>query len=105
MDARSPEAVAPPSHPALRWSAYLLLAVGLLGHVYAAHAMGGSRVAYTHHVLGFFLILIVTGAIITGIGWRVRRTHGALILLVIGVVQALIGLWIAAAPLRAASGS
>lgn len=39
----------------LRWGGWLLLGLGLLGHLYAAHAMGGSRVAYAHHVLGFGL--------------------------------------------------
>lgn len=51
----------------------VLIALGLLGHLYAAHAIGGSRVAYTHHVFGFFLILVVSGAIIAALGWRFWR--------------------------------
>jgi hypothetical protein len=86
------------------WVGALLLVIGLLGHVYAAHAMGGSRIAYTHHVLGFFLILLVTGALIVGLGWRFWRSRRGLAMLVVGIVQALIGLWIAAAPLRSATG-
>lgn len=93
--------------PTPRWSAWggmLLLAVGLLGHLYAAHAIGGSRMAYTHHVLGFFLILLVTGGLIAGVGWRFWRSRAALAVLVIGAVQALVGLMVAAEPFRAAAG-
>jgi hypothetical protein len=86
------------------WIGVLLLVVGLAGHVFAAHAMGGSRIAYTHHVLGFFLILLVTGAVIVGLGWRFWRSRPGMAMLVVGIVQALIGLWIAAEPFRAARG-
>lgn len=106
METRSPTAeVPPPSHGLLRSSALLLLGIGLLGHLYAAHAMGGSRVAYTHHVLGFLLILLVTGGVIAGLAWRFWRTRSAFILLAIGVVQAIFGLWVAAEPFRAAAGT
>lgn len=101
MEIRSTAATAPPARRLLRASALLLLGLGLLGHLYAAHAIGGSRVAYTHHVLGFALILLVTGGVLWGLGWLFWRTHSALTLLAIGVVQALFGLWIAAEPLRA----
>ena len=94
-DAFSPS----PSQPST-WAAWMLLALGLAGHVYAAHAMGGSRIAYTHHVAGFFIILLVTGAVIVGLGWRFWRSHRAMAMLVVGVVQALIGLWIALTPYR-----
>jgi hypothetical protein len=86
------------------WVGASFLVLGLSGHVFAAHAMGGSRIAYTHHVLGFFLILLVTGGIIVGLGWRFWRSRRGLAMLVVGIVQALLGLWIAAAPLRAAAG-
>lgn len=104
MEIRSAMDAAPPSPRLLRASVLLLLGLGLLGHLYAAHAIGGSRVAYTHHVLGFVLILIVTGGVLAGLGWRFWRTRSALTLLAIGVVQALVGLWVAAEPLRAAAG-
>jgi len=83
----------------LHWGGgWLLIGLGLLGHVYAAHAMGGSRVAYTHHVLGFGLILVVTGGLIAGVGYRFWRSRSRpTLLLTIGVIQALIGLWIALA--------
>ena len=69
-----------------------LVLVGLLGHVLAARAMGGSRIAYVHHVLGFFLIAALTGLPLLGIArlfWRGRR---GLTLLVFAAVQALLGL-------------
>jgi hypothetical protein len=73
----------------------LLLGLGLLGHLYAAHAIGGSRTAYTHHVLGFALILLVTGGLIAGVGWRFWRSRVATAVLAIGAVQALLGLLVA----------
>ena len=86
------------------WLGVVLLALGLLGHLYAAHAMGGSRVAYGHHVFGFFLILVVTGAIIAAIGWRFWRSRPDVTLLAVGTVQALFGLLVAVEPFRAAGG-
>jgi len=104
MDVRSTTDASPPVHRLLLPITLLLLALGLLGHLYAAHAMGGSRVAYTHHVLGFVLILLVTGGILAGLGWRFWRDRSALTLLAIGVVQVLFGIWIAAESVRAAAG-
>jgi uncharacterized membrane protein HdeD (DUF308 family) len=104
MEIRSAAEALPPSHRLLRSSALLLLGIGLLSHLYAAHAIGGSRVAYTHHVLGFVLILLVTGGVLAGLAWRFWRTRSALTLLAIGVIQALFGLWVAAEPFRAAAG-
>ena len=72
----------------------LLLVVGLLGHLLAAHAIGGSAIAYQHHTFGFFLILVVTGAIIAGLGWRFWKGRRDVTLLIVGVVQALFGIWI-----------
>lgn len=104
MDPRS-VSDAPPSasRPSL-WTGGLLLVLGLLGHLYAAHAMGGSRVAYTHHVFGFFLILVVTGAIIAALGWRFWRSRPDVTVLAVGAVQALLGLLVAVEPFRAARG-
>jgi hypothetical protein len=82
----------------------LLLGVGLLGHLYAAHAMGGQPIAYTHHVLGFFFILLVTGGLLAGLGWRFWRSRWALTVLAIGLVQAVVGLLVALEPFRAAAG-
>ncbi len=80
-----------------------LLVLGLAGHLYAAHAMGGGRVAYTHHVLGFVLILVVTGAIIAALGWRFWRSRPDITVLAVGALQALLGLLVAIAPFRAAA--
>lgn len=82
--------------------AFLLL--GLIGHLYAAHAIGGSLVAYTHHVFGFLLILVVTGSIIAALGWRFWRARPDITVLTVGVVQALFGLLVAVEPFRAAGG-
>jgi hypothetical protein len=87
----------------LRWSGWLLLGLGLLGHLYAAHAIGGSPTAYTHHVLGFVLILVVTGGMIALLGRWFWPSRWALTLFAIGSVQALLGLWVALAPYRAAA--
>ena len=103
MGTSSTAGAAPSSHRWLRWGGWLLLAVGLLGHVYAAHVMGGSRIAYTHHILGFALILVVTGGIIAGAGYYFWRSRWALALLVIGAVQALIGIWVALSQVRMAA--
>jgi hypothetical protein len=48
--------------------------------------------AYSHHIFGFFLILLVTGALIAGLGWRFWRGRHDITLLIIGAVQALFGL-------------
>ena len=86
------------------WVGIALVALGLLGHLYAAHAIGGSGVAYTHHVFGFFLILVVTGGIIAALGWRFWRSRPDVTMLSVGVVQALFGFLVAVAPFRAAGG-
>ncbi|MDP9202960.1 MAG: hypothetical protein M3P26_13670 [Gemmatimonadota bacterium] len=70
----------------------ILLGAGFLGHFFAARAIGGTTVAYTHHIFGFFLILLVTGAIIGGLGWRFWKGRHDITLLIIGAVQALFGL-------------
>jgi len=86
------------------WIGIMLLVLGLIGHLYAAHAIGGSVVAYTHHVLGFFLILVVTGTIIAALGRRFWRSRPDITVLTVGVVQALFGLLVAVEPFRAAGG-
>ena len=88
----------------LFWGSMLLLGLGLLGHVYAAYATGGRTIDYTHHVLGFFFILLVTGGVLAGLGWLFWRSRWPITLFVIGLVQALLGLMVALAPLRAAAG-
>ena len=72
----------------------ILLVVGFLGHYFAARAIGGSYIAYRDHIFGFFLILLVTGLIIAGLGWRFWKGRRDITLLIVGVVQALLGVWV-----------
>ena len=81
-----------PTDRRLIWLGVLLLAVGFLGHFFAARAIGGSYVAFRDHIGGFFLILIVTGAIIAGLGRLFWKGRNDITLFIIGVVQALFGI-------------
>jgi hypothetical protein len=81
-----------PTNQRWRGVVAVLLALGLLGHLLAARAIGGSRMAYTHHVLGFLLILVVTGAVIAALGRWLWRGRPHVTWLVVGAVQALFGL-------------
>ena len=74
------------------WLVVVLFVVGLLGHLLAARAIGGSRIAYGHHIFGFVLIAVVTGAVIAGLGWLFWRRRRDLTLLIIGAVQAILGI-------------
>ena len=100
MDTASAAAAPTSSGRWLRGLGWLLLLVGLLGHVYAAYAMGGSRIAYTHHILGFALILLVSGGIIAALGYWLWRSRPALTFFAIGLVQAIFGLLVALEPVR-----
>jgi hypothetical protein len=86
------------------WVGIVLLAVGLIGHLVAAHAGGGSSVHYTHHVFGFFLILVVTGGIIAALGWWLWRSRPDITVLTVGAVQAVFGVLVAVDQIRAAGG-
>jgi hypothetical protein len=76
------------------WLGVVLLVVGFLGHFFAARAIGGYYIAYRDHIFGFFLILLVTGSIIALVGRRFWKGRRDLTVLIIGVVQALFGIWI-----------
>jgi hypothetical protein len=80
--------------PRYSWLGVLLLVVGFLGHYFAARAIGGSYIAYRDHILGFFVILLVTGLIIAGLGWRFWKGRRDITLLIVGLVQALFGVWV-----------
>ena len=59
-----------------------LLIGGLLGHVIAAQLNGGSRIAFLHHIGGFFLIAAITGLPIAGLTrwfWRSYANHAWLV--------------------------
>lgn len=73
------------------WLGIALLVVGLAGHLLAADKMGGSTVAYQHHVLGFVGLSLVSGAIIALLGWRFWKGRHDISLLILGALQALIG--------------
>jgi uncharacterized membrane protein HdeD (DUF308 family) len=74
------------------WLGALLTVVGFLGHFFAARAIGGYTIAYRDHIFGFFVILIVTGGIIALLGRFFWRGRNDLTILIIGVVQALLGI-------------
>jgi len=76
------------------WLGVLLLVVGFFGHFFAARAIGGSYIAFRDHILGFFFILVVTGAIVAGLGWRFWKGRRDITVLIIGLVQALLGIWV-----------
>jgi hypothetical protein len=79
-------------NPAFEWLGVLLIVVAFFCHFFAARAIGGSYVAFRDHIAGFFLILIVTGAIIAGLGWRFWKGRRDITMLIIGVVQAVFGI-------------
>ncbi|HEV7595636.1 MAG TPA: hypothetical protein VGO33_11625 [Gemmatimonadaceae bacterium] len=83
-----------PKDRRLMWLGALLLVVGFLGHYFAARAIGGSYVAFRDHIGGFLLILVVTGAIIAGLGRLFWRGRTDITLLIIGMVQALFGIFV-----------
>jgi hypothetical protein len=72
----------------------ILLAVALLLHLLSARAIGGSYIAYRDHVLGFFLILVVSGAVIGIIGWRFWRGRPDITTFLIGVVSVILGVMV-----------
>ncbi len=83
------------SHTTQRtWSVLglVLLALGLLGHVLAAKAIGGTHLAYRDHLLGFVLITVIAGAIIFGAGVRFWKGRYDISLLLLGAVNAIVGL-------------
>ena len=74
------------------WLGVILIGLGLLGHLLAARAIGGTHLAYRDHIFGFVLIGVVSGVVISGLGWRFWRGRYDITLLAIGAVQALLGL-------------
>ena len=70
------------------------LVVGFFGHYFAARAIGGTYIAYRDHIFGFFVILLVTGLIIAGLGWRFWKGRRDITVLIVGLVQALLGIWV-----------
>jgi len=77
-----------------------LLLLGLSGHLVAAWSNGTGPIAYVHHVAGFLIIAVVTGAVIAGLRWLFWRTSRAVPLLIFAAFQAVLGVLVALAELR-----
>ena len=75
----------------LRWLGVELLGVGLLGHLLAARAIGGTYVAYRDHIGGFVGLTLVSGAIIAGLGSRLWKGRYDITLLILGALQTVVG--------------
>ena len=69
-----------------------LLLAGLVGHVLAAQAIGGTSLAYRDHLLGFVGLTLVSGGIIAALGWRLWKGRRDITMLILGAVQAMLGL-------------
>jgi hypothetical protein len=76
------------------WLGVALLAAGLSGHLFAAVAIGGHYIAYRDHIFGFVFLTLVAGLILVLLGRRYWRGRHDVTVLILGVVQAVIGLWI-----------
>ena len=76
------------------WLGVILLVLGFLGHFFAARAIGGTYIAYRDHMVGFFGLTIISGAIIAGLGWQFWKGRPDITLLILGAVQALFGLFV-----------
>jgi hypothetical protein len=74
------------------WIGVVLLVLGLLGHIFAAKAIGGTHLAYRDHLLGFVMITVVAGAIILAVSSRFWKGRYDISLLLLGAVNALVGL-------------
>ena len=74
------------------WLGVVLLAAGLSGHLFAARAIGGYYIAYRDHIVGFVGLTIISGLIIAVLGWRFWRGRRDITVLILGLVQAIVGL-------------
>ena len=76
------------------WLGVLLLVVGFFGHFFAARAIGGSYIAYRDHIFGFVVLTLVSGAVLAALGWRFWKGRHDITLLILGAVQALVGVYV-----------
>ena len=74
------------------WFGLAFLIAGLVGHVLAARAIGGSYVAYRDHLAGFIVLTVVSGAVLALAGRRFWRGRSELTVLLLGALQAVLGL-------------
>ncbi len=72
----------------------VLLIAGFCGHFFAAKAIGGTYIAYRDHMVGFFGLAILSGAIVALLGRKFWRGRPDITLFIIGFIQAAFGLYI-----------
>jgi hypothetical protein len=70
---------------------WVLLGLGLLGHLLAARAIGGTYIAFRDHIAGFVILTLVSAVIIGGLGWRFWKGRLDITLVAVGAVQAILG--------------
>ena len=78
----------------LIWVGALLLVAGFLGHFLAARAIGGTYIAYRDHMFGFVVLTLVSAGIVAALSLRFWKGRHDITLLIVGVIQALIGVQI-----------
>ncbi|MFL5508062.1 MAG: hypothetical protein ACJ79J_00575 [Gemmatimonadaceae bacterium] len=76
----------------LIWLGVVLLVAGFCGHYFAARAIGGTYIAYRDHIFGFVLLTVVSAAIVAALGMRFWKRRHDVTLLIVGALQAVIGL-------------
>jgi len=76
------------------WLGLLLLVGGLLGHLFAAQAIGGHYMAFRDHIFGFVILTVVSGLIIFALGRKFWRRRSDISVLTLGAVQAIFGVLI-----------
>jgi hypothetical protein len=74
------------------WLGLLLLVAGLSGHLFAARAIGGSYVAFRDHIVGFSILTVASTVIVSLLQWRFWKGRPDLTVLIVGAVQAALGL-------------
>jgi uncharacterized membrane protein (UPF0136 family) len=90
----TPRATAVTSTAGRRWTwlGLALLVAGLFGHLFAAQAIGGHYIHYRDHIAGFVGLTLVSGVLIALLGRRFWRGRHDITLLILGALQALLGL-------------
>jgi len=92
MGSQAATAVVDSSRRARVWLGLLLLVAGLSGHLFAAQAIGGSFVAYKDHIEGFSILTFASVVVVGLLEWRFWKGRRDLTILIVGAVQALLGL-------------
>ncbi|MEO5588173.1 MAG: hypothetical protein ABIS03_01205 [Gemmatimonadaceae bacterium] len=76
------------------WLGLILLVSGFVGHYFAARAIGGSNIAYRDHLGGFVMLTGASALIAWGLSLRFWKNRHDITLLIVGVVQALLGIFV-----------